>query len=292
VDAAFDLADGWIERAPAPRLRPVIDRYVGYRMTGRPSGIHRGVPSQYMTLIVSIGDSIDVIGQTDPAQAPRSYRCVIGGLQASAALIAHDGDQEGVAIELTPLGSRVLLGMPARAIWDTSLELSELVGPVGDELWERLQFAHRWGERFTACDEVFSRLAGDDAVVPELQRCWRTLVGSRGRISVDELAARTGYSRQHLGRRFRDEFGLSPKMAVRVVRFERARSMLESVPSFVSIAQVAAACGYYDQAHLNRDFAQLAGASPTELIADPLRIVEDAPFFQDGQDDDRSRWST
>ncbi len=282
MTAADHLTDGWFERRPAPRLRSVIDRYVGYRMTGLTAGIHRGVPSRYMTLIVSIGNSIDVIGQTDPTQEPRSYRCVVSGLQASSALIAHDGNQEGVAIELTPLGSRMLLAMPAREIWDLSLELSEVVGGAGDELWERLQLAPTWSERFDACDEVMSQLVGDDAVEPVLERCWRTLVGSGGRISIDELADRTGFSRQHLGRRFRDEFGLSPKLAARVVRFERARTMLEAVPSYVSTAQVAAACGYYDQAHLNRDFAQLAGVTPTALLADPLRVVDgDAPFFQD-----------
>ena len=139
MTAADHLTDGWFERRPAPGLRSVIDRYVGYRMTGLPAGIHRGVPSRYMTLIVSIGNSIDVIGQTDPTQEPRSYRCVVSGLQDSSALIAHDGNQEGVAIELTPLGSRMLLAMPAREIWDLSLELSEVVGAAGDELWERLQ---------------------------------------------------------------------------------------------------------------------------------------------------------
>jgi AraC-like DNA-binding protein len=289
METGPELADGWIERAPTPRLQSVIDHYVGYRMTGRPAGVHRGVPSRYMTLIVSIGNSIDVIAQTDPAQAPRSYRCVISGLQASSALIAHDGNQEGVAIELTPLGSRMLLGLPARAIWDTSLELSELVGSIGEELWDRLQVAPGWQARFDVCDEVFSRLVTEDAVAPELVRCWRTLVGSGGRIAIDDLADRIGFSRQHLGRRFRDEFGLTPKLAARVVRFERARTMLEVVPSFVSIAQVAAACGYYDQAHLNRDFAQFAGTSPTALLSDPLRLPDgDAPFFQDERGPDRA----
>ncbi len=51
--------------------------------------------------------------------------------------------------------------------------------------------------------------------------------------------------------------------------------MLQACPPFVTIAQVAAACGYYDQAHLNRDFAELAACTPTAWLAEEL------PSFQD-----------
>src|SRR5262245_38099600 len=108
-------------------------------MLGYKPGLHRGLPSQHMTFIASIGEPIDVIAQTAPSQPPRQYGCVLSGLQATSAVISHNGNQEGIAIELTPLGSRVLFGMPARELWDLSLELSEVVGGVGTELWERLQ---------------------------------------------------------------------------------------------------------------------------------------------------------
>ena len=262
---------------PAPRLRPFIDGYAGYRLTGFEPGLHRGLPSRHLTFIVSIGPAIDVVGQTDPTQAPASYRTVLGGLQASSALIEHTGHQEGVAIELTPLGCRALFGMPSRALWNTSLECVDVAGGAGAELWERLQGTTGWAQRFAICDEILIRLADPDlTVAAELQHTWQTLVRSGGTAPIAALATELGWTRQHLARRFGDEFGLAPKLAARVVRFERARRMLQSVPSFVTIAQVAAACGYYDQAHLDRDFAELAGCSPTTWMAE-----EEVPSFQD-----------
>jgi AraC-like DNA-binding protein len=267
----------WLISRPSPALRPFIDRYVGYRLTGFDAGVHRGLPSRHMTFIVSIGPNIDVVSQTDPGQAPDTYGCVLSGLQAGPALIAHNGCQEGVAIELTPLGSRALFGCPSRALWNTSLECSDVVGAAGEELWERLQSPGGWTGRFAACDDVLSRLAEPDVVVAaQLGHAWRTLVRTGGSGSITALAVDLGWTRQHLARRFGDEFGLSPKLAARVVRFERARRMLRATPPFVTIAHVAAACGYYDQAHLDRDFAELAGCPPTTWLAE-----EEIPSVQD-----------
>ncbi|HXU98757.1 MAG TPA: helix-turn-helix domain-containing protein [Jiangellaceae bacterium] len=274
----MDPAVEWRTAAPAPRLRAGIDRYIGYRMTGFPPGLHRGLPSRHMTFIASIGPTIDVDIQTDPRQAPASYGCVLSGLQASSAVISHTGHQEGVAIELTPLGCRTLFGMPSRALWNTSVECADVVGAAGRELWDRVQGLDSWDARFAACDEVLTRLAGTEVVVaPELRHAWHTLVRSGGTTSIGALADDIGWSRQHLARRFGEEFGLGPKLAARVVRFQRAREMLQSTPSFVTLAQVAAVCGYYDQAHLDRDFAELAGCAPTTWLAEEL------PSFQDSQ---------
>ena len=267
-------ADG-VSALPAPALQPFVERYSGYRLTDFPPGIHRGLPSRHLTLIASIGPAIEVVGQTDPRQAPATYRCVVGGLQASTALIAHDGSQEGVSVELTPLGCRAVLGAPTGALWDTALELDELAGPVGTELWERLQGTVDWGERFAVCDDVLLRLLEPQHVAPELGWCWRAMVTTGGQVTVRELASETGWSRQHLTRRFRTEFGLSPKLAARVVRFDRARRVLQQTVSQLSIADVAVTCGYFDHAHLNRDFADLGGCTPTELLTDDLPSVQD-----------------
>ena len=97
-----------------------------------------------------------------------------------------------------------------------------------------------------------------------------------GSVEIGELAADVGWSRRHLSEKFKAEVGLSPKVAARVLRFERARHLL-SMPTRPGLAAVATACGYYDQAHFTREWSELAGCTPTKWIADEL------PSMQDGE---------
>lgn len=268
------MADAYLTARPAAPLAPFIERYVGYRIVSAPAGVHRGLPSRNTTFIVSIGETIDVLRQTDPDQPPASYRTVISGLQASPALISHEGRQEGVAIELTPPGFRALFGMPIAEVWNMSLELEQL-DPSGGELWERLQEAAGWRERFDACDRVLTGLLGDGGSRSELAGAWSLLVGSGGNAPIEDVAWQVGWSRRNLTRRFGREFGLGPKLAGRVIRFERAHELLGRGGD---PARVAATCGYFDQAHMNRDFVDLAGLPPARLA---VERAEEVPSFQE-----------
>lgn len=267
----------WVIRDPAPALRPYVGRYVGYRLRDHPPALHRGLPSSNLALIVSIGPEIDVVSQTNPRHAPRRYRALVAGLHDAPALIAHDGNQEGVAVMLSPIGSRTLLGVPAAELWHQTLETDEVIGNRGPELSERLHDATDWESRFSACDQILSDLLGEDSLAPELSHSWETLVRSGGRIPVADLANEVEYSRQHLRHRFSQEFGLGPKRAARLIRFGRAYRLLERASPSASMAEIAVTCGYYDQAHLHRDFSALAGCTPTELMKGDLPIVQDGP---------------
>lgn len=278
-----DAVPAAASRRPAPALRPWIEHYIGYRIEGAGGVLHRGLPSPYTTLHASIGAPVDVVAQTHPDQRPERYRVALGGLQDRAARIALNPVEEGVAVQLTPLGFRALLGTPARELWNRSVEAADVIGPAGHELWERLQAppssgTSAWPERFAACDEVLGRvLVGDEGTAAELVRAWELVVGSGGTIATRDVAAAVGWSRQHLTRRFRDEFGLAPKTAARIVRFDRARHALAA--GTTAIADVAAMTGYADQAHLTREFAALAGCPPARWLAE-----EQVPSVQDGDE--------
>lgn len=95
---------------------------------------------------------------------------------------------------------------------------------------------------------------------------WRRIAHSHGDLPVSLVADEVGWSRRHLNGQFRAEFGIGPKEAARVVRFDRARRMIKS--GRAPLAEVAAVCGYTDQSHLNRDFKLLTGTNPTVWFDD------------------------
>ena len=130
-----------------------------------------------------------------------------------------------------------------------------------------------WEARFD-CVESFlvRRLAESDPPPRELEWAWRQLVRSGGRVRVRTLARELDWSPRRLIDRFRDHIGLPPKTVARVIRFNRAVTALSS--GTPRIAEIAAACGYADQAHLARDVRALGGITPGELIVG--NFVQDA----------------
>jgi AraC-like DNA-binding protein len=85
---------------------------------------------------------------------------------------------------------------------------------------------------------------------------------SKGRISIEALAYALQINARQLERKFTHRVGLSPKTFCRLARFHHAKSMLESIHE-PSGADLAYACGYYDQTHLIQEFRLFTGLTPT-----------------------------
>ncbi len=194
------------------------------------------------------------------------------------------GSQAGIQVNLTPLGAHLLLGLSMHELTNRVVELDDLLGAEGNRLVERLHDARDWQARFALLDRALvRRLDSARPASPDVAWAWRRLVEGGGRPAVGELCEELGCSRKHLLRRFNEQIGVSPKTYARVLRFQRAVHMLghRDGASWIdegergagrgrSWGEIALDCGYYDQAHMNRDFRQFAGASPSELAASLL----------------------
>jgi AraC-like DNA-binding protein len=278
LDMAAPTVSESVRRLPAAGLRALIADYHGYRQVGQPPGRHRGLPSPFLTLIVTFDVPLVVAAHPRADQPAGRYDVLLGGLHTSPALIEVAGRQGGIQVAVRPLGARALFGVPAGELAEIDVHAADVVGASAGQTWEQMQAATSWPERFDIIDRwllACSRL--DRTPAAQLAEAWRLLAGPRPASSVERIAEAVGWSSRHLRNRIREETGLTPMAAARVARFDRARRLLQHRKTSgrpVSLADLAAATGYFDQAHLAREFRELAGCPPSQWLAEEFRNVQ------------------
>jgi AraC-like DNA-binding protein len=222
------------------------------------------MPSEYLTLVVGLGDPLVVV---DTQGRNRTVRSFVSGLQHEFAVTERLGHQYGVHIELPPLAGYTMFGLPIADLSDQLVDLQAVLGTGTVELIERLVSARTWGERFAVLRATLARqMARGPQPTPAVAWVWKQLCATHGSTRIDQLVHSTGLSHRHLAARFREEVGMTPKAFARVLRFKHSLTLLRQ--DCGSLASVAEAAGYYDQSHLNRDFRVMAGASPRAFLRD------------------------
>jgi AraC-like DNA-binding protein len=254
-------------RDPDPRLSGYVGAYTGY-VEQTPGPLRRReVPSTHVTLILSFGPAIGVGGPGAAGAPAHSRTSFVAGLHDAPVVTEHAGRQHGIEVRLAPLAAGRLLGVPMDALANQVVALEDLLGRDAERLVEALYDAPGWAARFALLDEVIAaRLQAGRPPSPGVAWAWGRLGETHGAVPIGALAAELGWSRRHLGARFREQVGIPPKLLARILRFERVVARLIHAPG-ERWAEVAYDCGYYDQAHLNRDFRAFAGSTPTAFLA-------------------------
>lgn len=261
-DASWAFAVG----PPHPELREDVLGYTGYVEHARTPLLRRELPTARVPVIISFGDTLDVVGGPGMESVPGPLTSFVAGLSDRYAMTRYVGSQRGLQVDLTPLGAFRLLGLTAEEIAAVSWDLADVLGHAADRLTDRLASAPDWAARFDLVDEFLLRRAERARPVdPVVAWSWQQVRRSGGRVPIGVLVAEAGWSRRHFIDRFRRQIGMGPKAAARVVRFARAARMLDGTRTIVDVA---AECGYTDQSHLNRDVRAMAGCTPTELIVE------------------------
>ena len=249
-------------RSPTPALRPyLLQRLEGWeQLRGRASCL-REVPFPGVPLILNLGSPWEIDGPEWPEQRRDSF---VAGMHAAPSVVRGAESWACIELRLTPLGARRVLGWPMHELANRAVPLEDVV-PGADELTTRLRDTPSWAERFDLVERFLERrLAESEPPTPGIEWSWQRLRMTGGRASIGQIASELGWSHRRLIARFREHVGLAPKTAARVLRFDRAVAALRSSPD--RLVEVAFDCGYFDQAHLNRDFRELAGTTPTAFI--------------------------
>ncbi|HTO08488.1 MAG TPA: helix-turn-helix domain-containing protein [Myxococcota bacterium] len=250
----------YCEAAPGPRLSAFVERlcFSSDDAPGAPPAV-RVVPDGAVDLLFSA------------AAAGGACSAELFGLKTRALLVATPDSRDNVLLRLRPGAVARLFGVAAHELTDRALPLRELVGAPADAWRERVAGARSPAERRAVLERELGgwcarRARAEDAEHALAERAAAALRRSSGARRIAALAESLGVGERRLERVFRARIGVTPKRFAAILRFAAAYRALAAGAGPLAAAL---AHGYFDQAHLNRDFRRLAGAPPRRIFPSP-----------------------
>lgn len=251
------------ELLPPPALHHVVSCFWLLEGTGVP---FQNLPQPILPdgcpgMIFHPGDCPEASPDGGPLQRQPSAH-IVG--QITRPFLLHPTPRHRIlGVRFRPAGAASLLSEPMNQLTGTWASLEDLFGKWGWVLTSEVRSAPNLKaalDRITMALVTGSVKRTDNRISHAANR----LVETAGRVRIETLSREVGLGTRQLERGFRREVGVGPKFLARVLRFQRVFRGLEESPG--NWTRIAVRCGYYDAAHLVRDFHALAGAAPTHLM--------------------------
>jgi AraC-like DNA-binding protein len=212
-----------------------------------------------LEIILHLGNAFQRLDDHGIARAQE--RALVSGQLTSPIRLRSNGAADIVGIRFRTAAASVFFRTPLAELNDRVESLDHVSRRLARNLFDAAARQHTPQLRAAALARVLERSVSGD--FDQLASHIVTSLDTPNAPQVAAVAARYGVSARTIERRVQDSTGLS--LLRRVLRFRRAFRELDQSPPG-TWATVAARTGYYDQAHLIRDFRQFAGVAPTEFF--------------------------
>ncbi len=253
-------------RIPAPPLSALVRRLWDWQGEQQPFRLERVLPP------AGAGASVILnLGEDQSRLYDEQHRCRVHAAQAlegprTRSQIIDTREQVAVmGIEFQPGGAAVFFRERMDVLRDGCVDLQDLMGTRDAALRDALLAAPSPEARLRAL-ESWLRASGCAGTVPvDVAHALGVLETRPEVAALVPLARGMGISARRLGERFQHWVGLSPKRYLRLQRFHHAVQSARP-PADQGWAELAVACGFYDQAHLVHEFRAFSGMSPGEFV--------------------------
>ncbi|WP_239074217.1 helix-turn-helix transcriptional regulator [Streptomyces sp. SID10853] len=249
---------------PHPRLRPGVLAYRGFRLALDHPRLRLEAPISAATLLLAFEEHPITLIRSDRPERRLRRTSLLSGLRTCATRAEHAGRLYGMEVNLAPWMAFALFDADQHDLAAEPVDPLQLPGGRIAALTDALAETPCWRRRFGLLDAALASWAATGPrPAPQVVRAWALLNRSGGTLPIPRLADDVGWGVRQLEHRFQQQIGQCPKAAARVLRMQRARRQLAlGRPS----GAVAAACGFYDQAHLCREFKAMTGLTATAFI--------------------------
>jgi AraC-like DNA-binding protein len=254
--------------APAP-TSPLASFVTAFWLRrSEPQARSRVLPTGTAQLIVDLSDDgLCVPDHFTVSRSRDTFPALFNGADTTAFLLETDRPLHQFGVDFKPGGAYPFFAPPASELQNAHLPLDALWNAgVVNELSERVTVASTLAERAEILEELLLRQVMRPLDHhPAVRLALQAFSNAPQARAVAVVADAAGLSAGRLTRVFHEEVGLTPKQFARVQRFRWALRRLRK-GTRVNWARRAVECGYYDQAHLIKDFQAFAGVCPSAYL--------------------------
>ncbi|MBS0473380.1 MAG: helix-turn-helix domain-containing protein [Proteobacteria bacterium] len=266
------------------RVPPPLDRFIDFLWywEGEPAAHARDIitASRSHGLLISLcADELAWYSGSRYAERNKLRGIALSG--PNSAPFAIDAFQPHImGVHFRPGGAWPFLKPGASTFSDTHVSMADIWGDTAERLQARLIQAPTPDDKFDILLAALVRLAPRDFERhPAVELGLSAFEHAPHRISVAAVAKEAGVSAKKFIRLFNDQVGMTPKVFLRIARFQRVMAQIASVPN-VDWWDVVERHGYYDQPHFIRDFKAFTGLPPTAWMKQRGPYVGHIPLLE------------
>ena len=200
------------------------------------------------------------------AGTPVAHAATVAGPHSEHWLLDTADAASVIGVHFRAGGAFPFFDFPVSELHNVCISLEALWGAKARTVVEEIFAAPTPDAKFDVLERVLlaaARTLSRHRAVSLALRELSDVTGGRG---VAQLSSMIGMSQRRFLDRFRSEVGMAPKLFARVQRFQAVIGTVHTLTE-VNWAEIAADCGYFDQAHFVHDFHGFSGFIPTAYLA-------------------------
>jgi AraC-like DNA-binding protein len=233
------------------------------------SSPERILPDGCVEIILNLATPFSSIDQDGRRTIQPQYFLV--GQMTRPMFIAPNGPVHLIGIRFHPGGTVPFIDLPMHDTINCVIELGAISSDFESELLMSIDGGGD-AEDIAALELALTKRLYQSKKESRLLELSANVVKASGRVSLDDLARQASMSSRQLRRTFLQDVGIGPKLLCRLLRFQEVFAAINREDQ--EWASAAIDCGYYDQAHLIRDFRQFANETPTSLLENSGSLTE------------------
>ena len=263
---------------PPLNLRPFVSKYTIYEQSPfhNSNKLFRALPNGNVELFFHFNeDKIHFYEKQKHIQ----YKNFIVGIfdlnyPMKIKITCSENKFKGLSISLNHRGVNKFLAIPLYKITNRIIDIESFWGLEGTQLTHSIAHENKDMGKIQILNDFFTLKLNNKIQIDqeEIHSILNLIETKTGKITVGEIAYYTSLSYKSIYRKFNNHIGLSPKVYLKIIRFNRACKLLYHFPS-INWSELVYHCGYYDQAHFINEFHKIMKESPLHYIKSTERNV-------------------